>query len=217
MLELKYKPIDLMYSLRYKNNAKEHDIGALMQSIQQHGFREPVGFDDTLGAIVSGNGRVEALWYLYQEWVKNDTIVPDGIVVNADGMWEVPVVYGVNAANVKAAIAWLIDANNLTMAGGHFTALDMARAWDMEAYLALLAESRNYAVSVDEADFQLMLQLTNGDTDEPMPESTPEMPDEAYHYVKIAFPSMGDRDAFDNYMCDIPYEERGMYLLDLLK
>ena len=42
-------------------NAKDHDIGAIVSSIAQFGFLDPVGLNTATGHAFDGNGRLEAL------------------------------------------------------------------------------------------------------------------------------------------------------------
>jgi len=216
-LTLKYEPLDKMLQSRYEFNAKAHDIGALMMSITQHGFRDPIGWDNTLNAIIDGNGRTEALWQLYLQWTKDVAAIPAGIQVNDGGMWEIPVISGVDAIDVKAAIAFLIDVNNLTMMGGDFTALDMSRAWD-DNYLALLQQSLGKTISVDENDYLLMLKLRDNPVDIHEPETlTDTEPREVeFYYLKIPFTDETDRNEVEAILKTIPVREQGELILGLL-
>lgn len=220
MLTLQYEMLDEMLGKRYAHNAKAHDIGALMQSIVKYGFRVPVGWDNTLNAIIDGNGRTEALWYLYQQWAKGELDqVPAGIEIAPNQMWQIPVIHGVDAVDVKAAIAFLIDANNLTMQGGDFTALDMARAWDTEKYMALLQQAVTHTVTVDPSDYTLMLQLlqgTNGVTDDTTPEPDYAPQDDDYHWLRIPFVDKGDYEQARQLLSQTPIAEQGVYVLGLL-
>lgn len=161
-LELKYIPLDEVKI--YAGNQKLHDIGAICNSIRTRGFRIPVVFDATLDAVIDGNGRVEALNFLYDDWLQGEENVPGGIVVE-DSMWLIPVIVGLDSATVEEAQAFLVDANNLVFMGGDFTALDAARAWD-KGYLQLLQECIQYTQTVDRSDLALMLELINVDTQE---------------------------------------------------
>lgn len=131
LLRIEYVPLDEVR--RWGRNPKKHDMGALVAAIERYGFVDPPKFDRALGALVYGNGRDEAL-----EWMKSQgRAAPRGIRVDESGRWLVPVKFGVDAASQGEAEALAIDHNNLTMAGGDFTAFDMARMWDA-SYAGLL-------------------------------------------------------------------------------
>lgn len=125
-LRLEYVPLDL--TLRWDRNAKRHDLRGIAASFAQHGFKDPAKFEPLLnggrGGIGEGNGRFEALAHL------RDTgqAVPRGIVV-ADGVWLVPVLFGVDAASEAAAEAYAVDHNNLTLGPG-FNLDEMLKLWE---------------------------------------------------------------------------------------
>lgn len=123
--------------LVWGRNPKLHDIGAISQSIQRYGFQELPKYDSSLKAIVAGNGRVEALRWL--EVQKQER--PRGVAqVSETGEWAIPILFGVDQQSMEQAIAYAIDSNNLTMAGGDFTAFDFKRLWDASSYITLLEQ-----------------------------------------------------------------------------
>ena len=136
-LELRYVPLETLR--RWDRNAKKHDLGALVESIERHGFRDPPAFDASLnggeGGVVEGNGRGDALSAMLAE----GRPVPRGIVAEG-GTWLVPVLFGVDAPSQAAAEAYGVAHNQLTLAGGDFTALDIAGLWEPAGYAALLAD-----------------------------------------------------------------------------
>ncbi len=142
--------------LLWRDNPKLHDTGALVSSIAKHGFKPPPQYDATLDAIVDGNGRTEALWWME----RNNDDLPDGLAVHEpSGMWAMPVLIGNDAKSTALAEAYAIDANNLTMLGGDFTGWDISRMWS-PAYkerLQLLAEVDELPVSVDGDELDAML------------------------------------------------------------
>jgi len=156
-LELRY--VDLATLRRWDRNAKRHDLGALAESITRHGFRDPPAYDPALnageGGIVEGNGRGDALSAMQAQGQP----APRGVVVEG-GAWLVPVLFGVDAPSQAAAEAYGIAHNNLTMAGGDFTDLDMAGMWEPEGYAALLrslAEQGEIPVSIDPTALDALL------------------------------------------------------------
>lgn len=133
-LTIRYMRLDDAAKLRWRKNPKLHDIGAIVESIRRYGFIDPPGFDATLGAFTYGNGRDEALEWMYAQGEP----LPRGILVADDGMWLMPVKVGLDQATAEQAEALALDHNNLTLSGGPFTAYDMARMWG-EGYTEILA------------------------------------------------------------------------------
>lgn len=132
-LTLKYIPLST--AQRWERNPKKHDIGALVQSIELHGFRDPPAYDAQLDAFVEGNGRTEALMWMFAEG--RETPRGIGALLDEQGNvidWAIPVLFGVDAKSKLAAEAYGVDHNNLTLSGGDFTVFDMARQWDASYY-----------------------------------------------------------------------------------
>lgn len=223
MLTIEYKPISWCYQNIYQGNKKSHDIGAIMESIRKHGFRNPPVYDATLNGIIAGNGRIEAVYHLWQQWGRGVIKeIPKGI--NKDGEeWTIPIVFGLSAENPEAAIAYLIDDNNLTLMGGDFTAVDTMRMWD-DGYLELLEKAFGQTVSIEPEDFSLMQQLANMITDEPLNlngvEKEPKQFDnDDVFYFRIMFTNEEARDKTENLLtrqAAINGVNPGDYLLDLL-
>lgn len=155
-LRIEYIRLDKALSLLWKDNPKIHDIQALAESITRHGFRDAPAFDASLqadGAIIDGNGRIEALGWMHDAGREP----PRGIGLD-DGMWCVPVQFGLDASSEAMAKAYAIDANNLIYMGAEgVTPWDVARMWDADAYVAMLtelaeAEALPASVSGDDLD-----------------------------------------------------------------
>ena len=51
--------IDQVASL--EQNPKEHDIGAIIASMQRWGYIDVIGWNKRTGRVLDGNGRLEAL------------------------------------------------------------------------------------------------------------------------------------------------------------
>jgi DNA modification methylase len=158
-LQLKYIPI--ASELFWDDNPNTHDLGQLAESIETYGFRNPPIWDNTLndgkGGIVGGNGRNQVLLYMKSQGRK-----PPRCIVEKDGEWLMPVIFGCDAESEAQAIAFAIDDNNTVLGGGTFTAVDMANNWDKEKYLQVLqglAERDRMPVTVDRDDLALMLSL----------------------------------------------------------
>jgi hypothetical protein len=144
-LRIEYVPLDDI--LLWDHNPKLHDIGALIESIWRYGFVDEPKYDATLGAIVFGNGRLLALAQGRQAGREP----PRGIKQAKDKTWLVPIKFGVDQPSQAEAEALGIDHNNLTMAGGDFTAIDMSRAWNSNyaALLNNLAQGDTFTVTVN--------------------------------------------------------------------
>jgi hypothetical protein len=147
-LTIRYVPLSQV-SL-WERNPKLHDLGDLAASIERYGFKESPRYEPTLnngqGGIVAGNGRIETLDALRRQ----NRPAPRGIQ-EQDGEWLVPITFGVDAESQEVAEAYGIDANNLTLSGGPFTAYDMARMWG-DGYteiLASLATAEALPITVD--------------------------------------------------------------------
>ena len=154
-LELRYIP--LAQAKRWDENPKLHDLGALIRSIETHGFGDPPKYDATLDALVYGNGRTEAL-----ETMRRDGKTPPrGIAVLEDGDWAVPIIFGVDSESRAAAVAFAVDHNNLTLMGGKLGFADMLRLWDEEGLQRVLADIPSpdaLLISFDGDDVAALLQ-----------------------------------------------------------
>lgn len=162
-LELRYIPLPQV--VRWDRNPKKHDLGAICRAIEAHGFIDPPKFDPTLnggdGGLLYGNGRSDALTAMHA----HRRPLPRGIAVDDDGVWHLPVIFGVDAVSQIAAEQAAVDHNNLTMSGGEYTALDMSRMWEQEGYLSLLhdlAEHGALPVTVDGDDLDTLLAELRG-------------------------------------------------------
>lgn len=129
-------------------NVKDHDIGAIHESMNRFGFTSPLLMNESTGKLVAGHGRVEALRQKKQ--FNEDR--PANIDVAEDGDWLVPVIRGVYFANEEEAQAYLLADNRLTELGG----------WDTNALLEelqTLAENSGLAgTGFDDADLNNLMQ-----------------------------------------------------------
>lgn len=153
-LEIKYVPLSQI--IQWERNPKEHDIGAIIESIRKHGFQDPPKYDATLGGIIAGNGRVESLRRMFAD---EPGEVPAGIGLSeGTGEWLIPIVFGNDLPSRKAAEAYAIDHNNITVMGGSSTVFDTAKMWDTDAYIALLTETMGEVVSVTPDEVELLMR-----------------------------------------------------------
>jgi hypothetical protein len=154
ILSIKYVPIKSVNL--WDRNPKLHDLGAMIQSIEEHGFRDAPIYDANLPGIIAGNGRAHALLTMKEAGKP----VPLGVALDEQGEWHMPVQFGIDAKSREAAESFGVDHNNLTMMGGDFTLFDMERMWDSDEYRALvdsLAQAEATMISLDWDDVDLLL------------------------------------------------------------
>jgi hypothetical protein len=154
-LELRYVP--LAQARRWDENPKKHDLDALVRSIETHGFGDPPKYDATLGALVYGNGRTEALERMRAAGKEP----PRGIGLLEDGEWAVPIIFGVDAESRAAAVAFAIDHNNLVLAGGNLGIEELLGIWDEEGLQRVLAgtpDAGALLASLDAGDVDALLR-----------------------------------------------------------
>ncbi|RYX83956.1 hypothetical protein EON83_12525 [bacterium] len=136
-LRIDYVPVATV--AQWERNAKKHDFGALWESIDRFGFKDPPKFEPRLntgsGGIVEGNGRSHVL----REMEAANHPRPRGILIIED-KWHMPVLFGVDAESERAAEAYGITHNNLTLMGGDFGPLEIQRLWEETEYAAVLAD-----------------------------------------------------------------------------
>lgn len=129
-------------------NVKDHDIGAIHESMNRFGFTSPLLMNESTQKLVAGHGRVEALRQKKQ--FNEDR--PANIEVAEDGDWLVPVIRGVYFENEEEAQAYLLADNRLTELGG----------WDTNALLEelqILSENSGLeGTGFDDADLNNLMQ-----------------------------------------------------------
>ncbi len=144
----------------WDKNPKKHSLDAIIGSIKRHGFRDPSAYDATLNGLVEGNGRAEALSLMQ----KNRFMPPAGIMIEkSTGEWCMPVIFGLDSPSKLAAELYAVDHNNITMAGGDFTAFDLAKMWETEGHKKLLEgfqKAGETLFSLDADDIGLLLNAS---------------------------------------------------------
>jgi ParB-like chromosome segregation protein Spo0J len=95
-------------------NPKRHEIERIIESIETHGFLDQGIVDERTALVVSGHGRREALIEMQARGAR----LPDGLLVDEDGGWLVPVQRGWSSRNDLEAKAVIIKLNRLTEAAG---------------------------------------------------------------------------------------------------
>jgi len=147
-------------ALIWRDNKKLHDMQQMVASIQKYGFQEPAKVDinlprvgqgyneDAAGAIKSGNGRVAAVAWMERHQVERQGSLPQGLAVDSDGKWYLPMLVGTDADSLVVAQGYAVDANNLVLAGGDYDAFDMSRMWG-PGYVDLIRGMETLPVTVD--------------------------------------------------------------------
>ncbi|RRR70195.1 MAG: hypothetical protein EI684_13700 [Candidatus Viridilinea halotolerans] len=110
-IRIVYTPLSTL--LRAPRNPKQHDLAALRQSLARWGFTQPLAIDERTGALVEGHGRLDVLQALQREGAP-----PPARVKSKGNEWLVPVVRGLAFTSDQEAEAYLLAANQLTIAGG---------------------------------------------------------------------------------------------------
>src|SRR5690242_1392328 len=72
-------------------NPKTHDSEGINRSISHFGLAELPLLDERTGLLVAGHGRLDELKRIHGN---GSATPPDGLRVDADGMWLVPVIRG---------------------------------------------------------------------------------------------------------------------------
>lgn len=153
--EVRIEYVPLKEILRAPRNPKDHDIGAIIQSMLRFGFVTPGVLNETTGNIVVGHGRADALASLQADGADP----PDRVQVAEDGDWLVPLVRGVRFKSDEEAEAYLVADNQLTSLGG----------WHDNALLEVLMSLGNHDPSLlevtgfDDGDIQEIAGRTGTD------------------------------------------------------
>jgi hypothetical protein len=111
--EIRIEYTALSALLRAPRNPKQHDVVALRQSMERWGFTQPLAIDEATGHLVEGHGRLDVLQGMQAQGLP----APARVTVKK-GEWYVPVVRGLSFASEAEAEAYLVAANQLTIAGG---------------------------------------------------------------------------------------------------
>lgn len=168
LLTIEYLLLTELSEKFLKGNAKLHDIGAISASVRRYGFRDPLAIDSALnqgrGGVAEGNGRLEALLWMYRQGEEPPTYIK----LTEAGGWAIPCVVGGNSCTEDEGLAYSLDHNSLTMAGGTFTVLEISGLYDPIEYLEILerlAETESLPVTVDGDDLDLLVAMTIDDND----------------------------------------------------
>ncbi|MGW0763671.1 ParB N-terminal domain-containing protein [Streptomyces sp. NPDC002814] len=143
-------------------NPKKHEIERIIASIKDHGFIDTPTVDERTSRVIAGHGRREAL---IEMQVRGEPC-PDGLLLDDDGGWLVPVTRGWASLNDRQAHAVLILLNRLGAAGG----------WDSHALAEILED-----LATSDADLFDSLCISDDEMEELLrevdPEGLPQGPD----------------------------------------
>lgn len=135
---LEYMPLSAIS--RAERNPKQHDRDGIRASLARWGVADLPVLDERTGRLVSGHGRLDQVEYLSQlspadlELATGKPDPPGGIQVDPEtGEWMLPVVRGWASSTDAEAGAYLLAANQLTIAG----------PWDEHALSDLLRDLNN--------------------------------------------------------------------------
>lgn len=97
------------------DNPKLHADAEIRASIRRFGFISPIVIDGRTGLIAEGHGRTDAL---LAEMADSAEDLPEGIVIDEDGVWMAPVYEGWSSIDDDEARAMLVGVNRLVELGG---------------------------------------------------------------------------------------------------
>lgn len=147
-------------------NPKRHEVERIIESIETHGFLDQGIVDERTGLVIGGHGRREALIEMQARGAR----LPDGLLIDNDGGWLVPVQRGWSSRDDLEAKAVIIKLNRLTEGAGWDSRLLAEYLEELATGDAVLFDSLNY--SDDEME-QLLRQVDP----ESLPGSSPDAED----------------------------------------
>jgi hypothetical protein len=137
---IEYVPLpEIQKALR---NPKRHDRQGIAASVGKFGLVEVPTIDERTGRLVAGHGRLQDLTDRHAA----GQTPPDGVQLDADGVWLIPVNRGWGSRSDAEAEAYLAASNKLTENGGwHHDQLDAMLA-DVAAVDLDLAAATGFSV-----------------------------------------------------------------------
>ena len=98
-------------------NPKDHDVGAIYQSMKRFGFVAFPLINSVTNKLLAGHGRLKTLHMIKSE----GEFVPENIEVDDDGDWLVPCLFSATIEDEGEAQAYLLADNRLVEIGGYNT------------------------------------------------------------------------------------------------
>lgn len=102
---IEYMPLEVLQ--RAPRNPKDHDKPAISASLKRFGYVESITLDERTGRLVAGHGRLDELELAASEAEEP----PEGITVDGDGQWLVPVQRGWSSKDDVEAEAYVVASN----------------------------------------------------------------------------------------------------------
>ena len=121
--------VDIDEVVQWPGNPKEHDLGAITESMLRFGFRDPIAVNRRNHEIEEGHGRTQVLIALRSQGRE----APRFIEVNEHGAWRVPIMY--------------FDDDDITQRGyalAHNRTQELGGGYDDRKLLAAIREQANY-------------------------------------------------------------------------
>lgn len=107
-----YMPLDTIRAA--VRNPKNHDTAGIAASVDRFGLAETPLIDERTGRLVAGHGRINDLTARQTEGQDP----PDGVRIDDDGRWLIPVQCGWASRSDAEAEAYLVASNRLGEKGG---------------------------------------------------------------------------------------------------
>lgn len=111
-------------------NFKRHALEEAEHSIHQRGFIDPIGVNPTTGHTFDGNGRVEALIKMRDEWLVDKTKPVPARVAVVKGDWHVPTVEIAMTEDEEVSAAAAL--NQINKIGGYDEAFQLEVLQEMK-------------------------------------------------------------------------------------
>ncbi len=110
---LAFEHVSLDSIVERENNPKDHDLGAIIESLKRFGFVAPVQLEGDGTCLLAGHGRVRAL-----KAMRDSGEPPPTRVLAHDGVWFVPAVRGAAFSSDLEALAYTVADNRTVELGG---------------------------------------------------------------------------------------------------
>lgn len=108
------EPLDELLSRHHPDNPKDHDIGAIIESIDEFGFVRNVMMNETDGLLLYGHGTTTALEMMRSS---GEYEIPKRISERDDGMWLIPTDRGVELDPLTAKRYVVADNRDAELGG----------------------------------------------------------------------------------------------------
>lgn len=153
-------------------NPKAHDLETLAKAIERWGFADAPVMDERTVRLVAGHGRLTVL----RQWKEAGGLPPDGVEVDVNGKWLVPVQRGWASKDDREAEAFLLAHNRLVEAGGWHTDMLGAVLKDMAAHFEPLGGLATLPMGFSESFLSQILAVPPAPGEDPGPQAPPAEP-----------------------------------------